>query len=77
MKFVGALPKLDPIPVSKNRDVCGERKASEALVLSAERGVKGGVVLIAGVARGKKRRPGRGAGQQPVRLREPRDGGRR
>jgi hypothetical protein len=54
VKFVGPLPKLDPIPVSKNRDVCGERKASEALVLSAERGVKGGVVLIAGVARGKK-----------------------
>jgi hypothetical protein len=54
VKFVGALPKLGPTPVTKNRDVCGERKASEALVLSAGKGVKGGVVLIEGVARGKK-----------------------
>ena len=54
VKFVGTLPKLAPIPVSKNRDVCGDRKASEALVLSAEKGVRGGVVLIEGVARGKR-----------------------
>src|SRR5439155_10985298 len=25
LKFVGTPPKLDPIPVNKNRDVCGER----------------------------------------------------
>ncbi len=54
VKFVGTLPRLDPIPVSKNRDVCGDRKASEALVLSAEKGVRGSVVLIEGVARGKR-----------------------
>jgi hypothetical protein len=54
VKFVGPLPKLDPIPVNKNRDVCGEHKPAEALVLSADRGVKGSVVLIEGVARGKK-----------------------
>jgi hypothetical protein len=54
VKFVGTPPKLDPIPVNKNRDVCGERKPSEALVLSADRGVKGGVILVEGVAYGKK-----------------------
>ena len=54
VKFVGPPPKLDPIPVNKNRDVCGEHKPAEALVLSADRGVKGSVVLIEGVARGKK-----------------------
>jgi hypothetical protein len=54
VKFVGTPPKLDPIPVNKNRDVCGDSKPSEVLVLSADRGVKGSVVLIEGVARGKK-----------------------
>jgi plastocyanin len=54
VKFVGAPPKLEPIRVNKNRDVCGDSKPSEALVLSADRGVKGGVVLIEGVPRGKK-----------------------
>jgi len=54
VKFVGTPPQLAPIPVSKGRDVCGERTASEALVLSADRGVKGAVVLIRGVARGKR-----------------------
>jgi hypothetical protein len=54
VKFVGTPPRLDPIPVNKNRDVCGEHKPAEALMLSADRGVKGSVVLIEGVARGKK-----------------------
>ena len=54
VRFVGTPPKLDPIPVNKNRDVCGEHKPSEVLVLSADRGVKGSVLLIEGVARGKK-----------------------
>jgi len=54
VKFVGPLPKLDPIAVTTHRDVCGERQASEALVLSAAKGVKGAVVLIQAVARGKK-----------------------
>ncbi|HZO42576.1 MAG TPA: carboxypeptidase regulatory-like domain-containing protein [Methylomirabilota bacterium] len=54
VKFVGTPPKLDPIPVNKNRDVCGDHKPAEALVLSADRGVKGSVILIEGVARGKK-----------------------
>ena len=54
VKFVGTPPKLEPIPVNKNRDVCGEHKPAEALILSAERGVKGSVVLIEGVAHGKK-----------------------
>ncbi len=54
VKFAGTPPKLDPIPVNKNRDVCGDQKPSGALVLGPERGVRGGVVLLEGVARGKK-----------------------
>ena len=54
VKFVGTAPKLEAIPVNKNRDVCGERKPSEALVVGAGGGVKGSVVLIEGVTRGKK-----------------------
>jgi plastocyanin len=54
VRFAGTPPKLDPIPVNKNRDVCGDQKASEALVLGPDRGVKGGVVMIEGVGRGKK-----------------------
>lgn len=54
VKFVGTPPKLEPLPVNKNRDVCGDQKPSEALVLGPERGVKGSVILVEGVARGKK-----------------------
>jgi len=54
VKFVGTAPKLEPIAVNKNRDVCGEKKPSEALVLGAGGGVKGSVILIEGVTRGKK-----------------------
>ena len=56
VKFSGTPPKLSPIPVNKNRDVCGETKPSEALVLAAGGGVKGSVVRIEGVTRGKKPR---------------------
>ena len=54
VRFVGAPPTLNPIPVNKNRDVCGDQKVSEALVLGPERGVRDTVVMIAGVVRGKK-----------------------
>jgi plastocyanin len=54
VKFVGTAPKLEPIAVNKNRDVCEERKPSEALVVAANGGVKGSVVRIEGVTRGKK-----------------------
>lgn len=57
VRFAGPPPKLDPIPVNKNRDVCGDHKPSEALVLAADGRVKGSVILIEGVARGK---PGTG-----------------
>jgi len=54
VKFAGLPPKLEPLAVNKNRDVCGEQKASEALVVGPERGVRGSVILLEGVARGKK-----------------------
>jgi hypothetical protein len=54
VKFVGTPPKLDPLPVNKNRDVCGDSKEAEALVLGPDGGVRGSVILLEGVSRGKK-----------------------
>jgi plastocyanin len=54
VKFVGPAPKLDPIPVKKNRDVCGQSVVNEALVVGPNRGVKGSVILVEGVTRGKR-----------------------
>ena len=54
VKFSGTAPKLEPIAVNKNRDVCGDKKPSEALVVGASGGVKGSVIRIEGVTRGKK-----------------------
>jgi hypothetical protein len=54
VKFAGAVPRLEPLAVNKNRDVCGERKPNEALIVGPEGGVKGSVVLIEGIERGKK-----------------------
>ena len=54
VRFAGTPPKLAPLAVNKNRDVCGETKENEALLVGADRGVRGSVVLIEGVTRGKK-----------------------
>ncbi|HEU5196736.1 MAG TPA: carboxypeptidase regulatory-like domain-containing protein [Methylomirabilota bacterium] len=54
VKFAGSPPKLEPLAVNKNRDVCGDAKDNEALVLGTDRGVRGSVILIEGVAKGKK-----------------------
>src|SRR2546423_12400949 len=54
VRFTGTAPKLEPIAVNKNRDVCGDQKPSEALVVGADRGVRGSVLLLEGVAKGKK-----------------------
>jgi Carboxypeptidase regulatory-like domain len=54
VKFAGTPPRLQPLSVHRNREVCGEQKAPEALVLGPERGVRGSVILVAGVVRGRK-----------------------
>ena len=54
LRFAGTPPRPEPIPVNKNRDVCGDRAPSEALVVGPEGGVRGGVVLLERVTRGKK-----------------------
>lgn len=54
VRFTGAPLALEPLRVNKNRDVCGAQVAAEALVLGGDRGVRGSVVLIEGVKRGKK-----------------------
>jgi plastocyanin len=54
VRFVGSPPNLEPIKVNKNRDVCGEVKPSEALVVGAKGAVRGAVVVVEAVTRGKK-----------------------
>jgi len=53
VRFAGVLPALAPVPVKKNRDVCGSEKPPAALVVGPERGVQDAVILIEGVTRGK------------------------
>ena len=54
VKFVGEAPRLAPVPVKKNQDVCGTQKPSEALVLGSQKGVKDTVVYLEGITKGKK-----------------------
>src|SRR5262249_39716814 len=54
VKFAGPPPTLEPLPVNKNRDVCGDRKPSEALVIGTDGGVRGAVIFLEGVTKGKK-----------------------
>lgn len=54
VRFAGTPPKLEPLAVNKNRDVCGAQKDNEALVVGLDHGVRGSVILLGGVARGKK-----------------------
>jgi hypothetical protein len=53
VRFAGVPPRLEPLRVNKNREVCGESKDSEALVVSPAGGVRGSVILVHGVTRGK------------------------
>jgi len=54
VKFVGAPPRLDPVPVKRDRGVCGEKAEPEVLAVGPSGGVKGAVILLEGVARGKR-----------------------
>src|SRR5262249_50490144 len=54
VKFAGTPPTLEPLPVNKNRDVCGDRKPSEAVVIGTDGGVRGAVIFLEGVTKGKK-----------------------
>ena len=54
VRFAGTPPRLPPLAVGKDREVCGDQKDSEALVVGPDRGVPGSVILMQGVARGKK-----------------------
>jgi plastocyanin len=54
VRFAGVPPRLAPLAVNKNRELCGEQKPSEALVVGLDGGVRGSVVLIEGVTRGKR-----------------------
>jgi hypothetical protein len=54
VRFAGTPPKPEAIAVQRDREICGAQQPSEALVVGPERGVRGSVVMIEGVVRGKK-----------------------
>jgi plastocyanin len=54
VRFAGEPPPGEPVVVRKNTDVCGEHKPSQALVVGPGNGVKGTVVALEGVERGKR-----------------------
>ena len=54
VKFVGELPKLTPIKVKKNQDFCGDSVPSEALIVSANGGIKYAIAYLDGITKGKK-----------------------
>lgn len=52
----GDIPKLEPITVTKNKEVCGETLPNQELVVNAKnKGVQYAVITIEGIAKGKKR----------------------
>lgn len=55
VKFNGAVPARPKLMVDKDLNVCGQgEKLSEALVVSASKGIKNVVVTLEGIAEGKK-----------------------
>jgi plastocyanin len=54
VRFAGEPPKGEPLAVRKNTDVCGEHKPFQAQVVGPTRGIKGTVVYLEGVERGKR-----------------------
>ena len=54
VRFAGTPPRLAPIAVPRDREICGAQQYSEALVVGPDRGVRGSVVLIEAIAKGKK-----------------------
>ncbi len=54
VRFAGPPPRAEMLPVARDQAVCGDRQRSEALVVGAAGGVRGAVVLVEGVTRGRK-----------------------
>ncbi|MBI5903390.1 MAG: hypothetical protein HZB84_07920, partial [Deltaproteobacteria bacterium] len=53
VKFSGSVPKFAPIKVNKNQDFCGNEKASEALIVGKDGGVRFAVGYIENIEKGK------------------------
>ncbi|MBI1847527.1 MAG: carboxypeptidase regulatory-like domain-containing protein [Candidatus Rokubacteria bacterium] len=54
VRFAAPPPRLPQMPAARGVEACDEARQAEALVLGPGGGVRGGVVLVEGVARGKK-----------------------
>ncbi|MBI5970402.1 MAG: hypothetical protein HY884_04540 [Deltaproteobacteria bacterium] len=53
VKFIGAAPKLAAVKVNKNQDVCGKEKASEAIIVGRDNGVKFAIGYLEKIETGK------------------------
>jgi len=52
--FVGPIPVLPPLTITKDQDICGTTAASQVLLVSTEnRGVKDTVIALEGISQGK------------------------
>jgi len=54
VRYAGVRPRAEVLAVARDQGVCGESRTSEALVVGQDGGVRGAVVLVEGVTRGKK-----------------------
>jgi plastocyanin len=54
VKLACAVPNLDPMPVTKNPDQCGNSKLSPRLSLGKEKGVANTIIYLEGITEGKK-----------------------
>lgn len=54
VRFAGKPPRLESVEITKDPHVCGERRAPGVLVLGPDRGVRDAVIVIEGIAKGKK-----------------------
>lgn len=55
VKFVGDIPQVEPLKISKDQHICGSAKTSEAYIVSPEtKGLKNVVIRISNIRRGKK-----------------------
>lgn len=53
VSFSGTPPKPETLAVDKDKEICGDSKPSEKLIVSSAGGIKSAVVSIKGIAKGK------------------------
>ena len=54
VRFVGVVPQLVQLPISKDDKVCGKKKASPRLVVGKNQGVANTIIYLEGITSGKR-----------------------